>query len=161
MAQPNASPSRGNVSYKFNYLFPCCSSCMSHLTISSDLHWLANSHLNSLLSTFSNPINIKMKLFETALENFWVLGLEWHEDSQKFVYNINKTIIAKGAHFVSFTCTLCFLIKDAKSFDEYTEALFVCSTSAMCIVITICIYIKLGVLAEYIKSARAAVSESK
>lgn len=102
-----------------------------------------------------------MKLFETALESFWFLGMEWDESSQKFSYSIKKNVISQCVSGAVFISTLIFLVKEAKTFDEYTEALFMCSTAVMCTIITAFIYIKLDMLAEFIRTAKIAAAESK
>lgn len=102
-----------------------------------------------------------MKLFETALESFWFLGMEWDDHSQKFLISITKNVYAYCISIMCITSTTLYLIFDARSFDEYTEALFVCSTAIMCTIITTFICIKLKLLSEFIKSSRMVVNESK
>lgn len=102
-----------------------------------------------------------MKLFETALENFRFLGMEWDEKSQKFLISLGKMFVSEFCCVVCFVTMLLFVIKDAESFDEYTEALFMCSTAVMCTVIYIFLYIKLDVLSEFIRTSKIELSESK
>lgn len=102
-----------------------------------------------------------MQLFETALKNFWFLGMEWDDSSQKFAYSLKKNLYAYGVSVVCITCTLSFLIHDAVNFDEYTEALFIFSSAIMCNIITTFLYIKLDVLSEFVKICRNSIGESE
>lgn len=102
-----------------------------------------------------------MEIFETALENFSFLGMEWDENSQKFLYNIKKSAVTKIVSITCFIFTLLFLMYDAQSFDEYTEALFVCSTSVMCSIITTAIYIKLDMFSKFTKMIKRELNRSK
>lgn len=102
-----------------------------------------------------------MKLFETVLQNFWFLGMEWHESSQKLLISIKKMFVSEFCCVVCFVTMLLFLIEDAESFDEYTEALFMGSTAVMCTIIYIFLYIKLDVLSKFIRTARISLNESK
>lgn len=102
-----------------------------------------------------------MKLFETALQNFWFLGMEWDEGSQKFLISIEKLFVSQSQCVVCFVTMLLFIINEAESFDEYTEALFMGSTAVMCTIIYIFLYIKLNVLSEFIRTAKIALNESK
>lgn len=102
-----------------------------------------------------------MKLFETALENFAFLGTEWDESSQKYLYSLRKKLVAVCVGLLCFILTFIFLIKDAKTFDEYTEALFICSTAFMCTVITAEIFLKLGTFSEFTRTCKIAIDNSK
>lgn len=100
-----------------------------------------------------------MKLFETALGNFWILGMEWDDESQTFLYSIKKNFYAYCVSIMCITLTIIYLIRDAQKFEEYTEALFVCTTAAMCSIITIFMSIKLGVFTQFIKTANISYKE--
>lgn len=102
-----------------------------------------------------------MKLFETALKYFRFLGMEWDDGSQKFSISIKKLFVAQFLGVICFVTTLIFLIKDAKSFDEYTEALFMCSTAALCSIIYIFFYVKLSEFSAFTKTAKMGLSQSK
>lgn len=102
-----------------------------------------------------------MQLFETALESFWFLGLEWDESSQQFLYSIKKNVISQCVSVVCIISTFFFLIKEAKTFDEFTESLFVGSTAVMCSIITTFLFIKLDLLSKFIKTCKIAIIESK
>lgn len=102
-----------------------------------------------------------MKLFETALKYFWFLGMEWDESSQRYFISFKKMFIPQFLGVICFTTTLIFLIKDAKSFEEYTEALFMCSTAALCTIIYTFFYVKLNEFSAFTKLAKIGFSESK
>lgn len=100
-----------------------------------------------------------MELFETALKNF--LGMEWDDGSQKYSISIKKMFVAQILGVICFITTLVFLIKDAKSFDEYTEAFFICSSAVLCSIIYIFFYIKLDEFSEFTKICKTVANESK
>lgn len=102
-----------------------------------------------------------MKLFETALKNFAFLGTVWDESSQKYIYEIRKKLVAVYVGLLCFILTFIFLIKDAKTFDEYTEALFICSTAFMCSVITAEIFFKLEKFSKFTRTCKIAINNSK
>lgn len=102
-----------------------------------------------------------MQVFETTLKNFWFLGMEWDESSQQFFYSIKKNVFNYSIGAVCVTGTLLFLINDAKSFQEYTEALFICSSAFMCSIIYTFFYIKLEEFSEFTKICKNSVGESK
>lgn len=102
-----------------------------------------------------------MKLFETALGNFAILGTVWDESSQEYVYKIREKFIAVCVGLLCFILTFIFLIKDARTFDEYTEALFICSTAFMCSVITAEIFFKLDKLTQFTRTCNIGIDNSK
>lgn len=101
-----------------------------------------------------------MKLFETALKNFAILGLECDESSKKFVYT-------KNYFAFQFSCIVCivltflFLIYDAKTFDDYTEALFILSTGLMQGIISVSISFKMNNFFNFIENCKNVFDESK
>lgn len=102
-----------------------------------------------------------MSVLETALESFSFLGLEWDESSQKLLYSIKKQFISQFLGVLCIISTLIFLTNDAKTFLDYTEALFICSTAVMCNLIYIIFYIKLNELSEFTKISKSFVGERK
>lgn len=119
------------------------------------------SHKFFALDILKAKLNIKMELFETASKNFWILGMEWDESTQKFVYSIIKNFYAYCVSIMCITLTTFYLIYDAQRFEEYTEALFVCTTAVMCSIITTFIAIKLDVFSEFIKASKTSHNERK
>lgn len=89
------------------------------------------------------------------------MGMEWVESSQTFEYNIKKHLYSFCAGTMCFYGTLFFLFFEAKSFVEYTEALFLFSTDMMCGVITFFLVIRLDALGEMSKIIKNATTESK
>lgn len=85
--------------------------------------------------------------------------MEWDESSQKYLYSVKKNAYAYCVSVICITLTLLYIIYDAKSFVEYTEALFACSTAFMCIIITTFIYLKLDDLSEMTKLIRTTLNE--
>lgn len=102
-----------------------------------------------------------MKVFETALKNLRILGTEWDDKTQRFYYSFKKNTISLGFGALCFTLTLLFIIYEAKTFEEYTEALFICSSAVMSDTIGIFIYIKLDEFSEFVKICSIAADESE
>lgn len=102
-----------------------------------------------------------MKLFEIALKNLRFLGTRWDESAQRFRYSYKMNSISLGFGVLCFISTLLFLFFEANSFQEYTEALFICSTAVMSDAIGLFIYIKLNEFTEYKKVCDIAAEDSE
>lgn len=102
-----------------------------------------------------------MKIFETALINLRFLGTSWDESAQKFRYSYKMNSISLGFGVLCFFLTLLYLFFEANSFEEYTEALFICSSAVMSDTIGLFIYIKLDAWTEYKKICDIAAEDSE
>lgn len=102
----------------------------------------------------------KMKIFETALNNFAFLGLEWDENSKK--YSCTKKLhIFQFSFVLVFISNILFLIYDAKTFSDYTFELMLCSTAIMCGIICLSISSNVDTFSNLMENCQDMVEESK
>lgn len=101
-----------------------------------------------------------MKLFETTLKIFAILGVEWDESSKKYVYTKNL-FICPFVCFLSSMGTFLFLIYNAQSLYEYTLVFIVLSSVTMGIVILVIFILELDKFNIYLETCEHMLHEGE
>lgn len=101
-----------------------------------------------------------MKLFETPLDSFHFLGLEYDECSKTILFN-------KKFFILMFLCVLCMILSilsiiyDTKSFYEYTILFIVFLSGAVDLIIFCILKLNVNILIKFIENFQNVFDKSK
>lgn len=103
---------------------------------------------------------INMKPFETALNNFAFLGLEWDKDSKKYLCT-KKFLLSQFSFFLIFTSNILLLVNDAQTFYDYISELMLLLTSILCSIICFVISIKVDAFNNLVENTETLINKSE
>lgn len=101
-----------------------------------------------------------MELYETVLNNFAFVGLEWDESSGKYFFT-KKYFAFQFQYILCSISLILFLVYDAKTFGEYTMGLLILFSVFACIIISVTIFLKVNMLFDYIANCKKMLKKSK
>ena len=82
-----------------------------------------------------------MKVFQTIKKNFCAVGIGPNLALQTYPLNI-KILMGFFILGTAIICMMVYIIRDAKTFSEYTQSLHLCSLSALIVFILLIVILK-------------------
>lgn len=103
---------------------------------------------------------IKMKIFQTAEENFSLMGITAYQSTQKYPFNTRNSLV------LLILCTTLFsnimrLIREASTFKDYTISIFSACTMTVSILIFAIILKRMRYLIYYQNYIQEIINKSK
>lgn len=89
-----------------------------------------------------------MEIFQFSQMIFATLGISSNRSMQRF--NSFKTFVALLMYGLGFIFTVLFLSREATTFNEFTEAIYVCSADCIIGIAFVCMKIKTKTLFEFL-----------
>lgn len=111
-----------------------------------------------MLSKKNNRKPFNMKLLQSVVRDFVVLGLGPHQLTQKYPIN-RENVQELSIQFLAFSHCSAYLFLDAKTFEDYTLSVYVCTTLILLILVYMIFMWKNRSICELIVNAEKMIDK--
>lgn len=101
-----------------------------------------------------------MQLFQLIQNNFAAVGISWNLVAQPYPVN-GKISLGFFILIISVICNLMYIVREAKTFAEYTQSIHMCSVATLILFALVIVLLNVKKLFNLINGCQKIVNTSE